>query len=553
MSIEHVAYLGPSGTYTESALLANLEPKKHTACRTITEVFELVASGGVDAGFVPYENVLQGPVAETLDQLLKYKGQLGIVSSYLHKIEHALGVLPGVKHEDITQVYSHEQALRQCGEFLRTKLSNAQTFSSESTAAAAEMVLSKKLENAAVIGAPSSLKERGFEVLFEGISGSDNNQTRFILIQKGGAGQEKKSSDESFVTSLAIEPGRDRKGLLVEILDIISTKHGANLLSIHSRPDSKGGFVFFLDIEGSTKEAPLKDCIPALKEYCTQYTSDTAGISVFGSYPRDSFYQPLIKKILIVGGNGRMGKWFQEFFAQVGVLVDVYDVGDKRKLSDAVSGVDAVLLSIPMSEAESVVSELGGADLSGKLVVENCSIKNSCLPMLEGQMSDSVEILGIHTMFGEHVESLQGQNLIVTKTSRSGETAQEFEDILYKFGANIVYTSIEEHDKASSYMQSLFHLVLVGLAEVMRGEFENFDDLDAFTTPNARSLIEPMKRVVGQSESLLKDLQTINDQAPEMRKKFLQVFSNLTQSLDENDIDKLIESAKKSEFFLKES
>ena len=44
---------------------------------------------------------------------------MNIYAEHFHKIEHNLLGLPGVKLQDIKNVYSHAQALSQCSEFIK--------------------------------------------------------------------------------------------------------------------------------------------------------------------------------------------------------------------------------------------------------------------------------------------------------------------------------------------------------------------------------------------------------------------------------------------------
>lgn len=71
-----VAYLGPSGSYSELALNSRFYTSKKLECRSIAEIFDCVDKGQVDLGLVPIENVIQGTVTETLDLLLEYRDRI---------------------------------------------------------------------------------------------------------------------------------------------------------------------------------------------------------------------------------------------------------------------------------------------------------------------------------------------------------------------------------------------------------------------------------------------------------------------------------------------
>jgi len=110
-----IGYLGPAGTYTERALeLYNSEAEK-IVLPNIPQVFEALKSKKVDLGFVPLENVIQGPVTETLDSLFLYSPEIQIVDAIMLDIRHALGALP--EHNEIKRIMSKDTALSQCSKF----------------------------------------------------------------------------------------------------------------------------------------------------------------------------------------------------------------------------------------------------------------------------------------------------------------------------------------------------------------------------------------------------------------------------------------------------
>ena len=563
-----IAFFGPRGSNTELALLEHLQPQHTCECSSIAEVFAKVAADKNTCGFVPLENVLQGPVAETLDLLLEYQGKVFIADSFVSNIVHAFGILPSENSEQqskrkIKQVYSHEQALRQCSKFLLKNFPDAELCSTASTSYAASLVQEKALFAAGVIAPASTLTAKGFKVTEVDISDLSGNRTRFAYLCAGDITggksaeilekhQPRKDScqDTQYTTSVVINPGRDRQGLLCEILEVISVKHHVNLSSIHSRPDSKGGFVFHLDLEGHLADAQLIDCLEALRHYCLHTTGQTAEIIICGCYPRQKFYAPPFPQLGIVGGAGSMGRWFSRFFDAAGLEVLIADKNQGLSLPELVQRSDVILLSIPMSQADSVARQLCPMLRPGQLVVENCSIKSAALPVLLELCPPEVEVLGIHTMFGGEAPALRGENIIVTKTSKSAAKAQAFEDLLYKYGAKITYASIEEHDHQTAFQQSLIHFTALCIAHLMRESFEDLKSLEPFSTPNSRSALQIVKKVLSQSNDLIADLQILNQEYPELRKKFVEHVCRIAEELDQGKVEELIKQAALSRKFI---
>ncbi len=533
-----VALLGPSGTHSELALREFDPGAERVFCASISGVFEKVLGGEADAGLVPIENVIQGPVTETLDLLLAHKGKIYAASATLLDIRHALGVLDsGPWPRKITQVFSHEQALRQCATRLSSLFPAASAVPYPSTTAAISLILEERKLDAAILAPEAALREKGLRVVDANLSDNPENKTRFVSIRRGDVRSEIEKSlpRPRYVIDLVIDPGRDRKGLLFEIIQILSVEHRINLNSIHSRPDNRGGFVFHLALEGHPKDPTVAAGLQALDDYCRLTTGATAEAVIVGFHEHRPFFSLPFETIGIVGGLGRMGKWFTEFFESVGIRVLHSDVDSSLSLKDLCSQCKVVLVSVPMSQAGSVAREVCSFVSAGQLLVENCSIKDCALSVLEEMAPEGVEVLGIHTMFGDKTSTLRGENVIVTRTSRSGSLSQSFESLLYKHGAHLYQCSAEEHDQVSAVVQALLQLSLLVVGDVTVSALPHRKVLKAFSTPNFRLFETAMLRVVNQVDQLTVDLQMLNPKAERVRRQLLESVCRLVFSLEHGD------------------
>ena len=81
-----IGFLGPPGTYTEEAAKAAVANATYLPYPSIEAVFEAVLQHEVDRGLVPIENVIQGPVTETLDNLYSERcGRLLLAAAADHR------------------------------------------------------------------------------------------------------------------------------------------------------------------------------------------------------------------------------------------------------------------------------------------------------------------------------------------------------------------------------------------------------------------------------------------------------------------------------------
>ncbi|MFR3922992.1 MAG: prephenate dehydratase [Dysosmobacter welbionis] len=213
--------------------------------KTFQAVVSAVESGLCRFGVLPIENSSNGSVRAVYELLQDHN--LSIVRSTRLCIRHELLTLPGVKMEDITEIYSHEQAIGQCSKFLNS-LNGVRVIPCDNTAMAAKMVAEKGDRHAAAISSHPCAALYGLTCLNDSIQDSDNNYTRFICITKDPviyAGANRISLIIAF---------DNRPGALYEILSKLAALD-INMTKLESCPvaGSDFEFVFFLELDASVR------------------------------------------------------------------------------------------------------------------------------------------------------------------------------------------------------------------------------------------------------------------------------------------------------------
>ena len=267
--MDKIGLLGPLGTFTEEAAIEYCDGSdcEMVPYGTISDVFRAVESGEVSEGVVPIENFLNGHVMETLDNL--NKTGLKIQTALVLPIRHCLAV--GADVGNIEIVKSHPQALAQCSNYLDANYSDAVRADAPSTASAMKEIAEEKFGNVAVIGSEIAARKYGLEILAKEIGNEDNNRTMFIVISREGLRKSGRSR-----TSLVVVPPVNKPGVLSGILNDFSDEN-IDLKMIQSRPDGKGNYIFYMDIEGHVEDENVKRVLEKLGE--------DSGVKVLGSYP----------------------------------------------------------------------------------------------------------------------------------------------------------------------------------------------------------------------------------------------------------------------------
>ena len=220
-------------------------------------VCQAVDSGMCRYGILPIENSSAGSVNAVYDLTRKYN--FHIVRCLKLKVEHNLLAKPGVKLGDIREIVSHEQALLQCGEFLKAHPEIKATVC-ENTAVAARIVANSERDDIAAIASGNCAEIYGLTSLSERIQNSDHNYTRFICISKNL--EIYPDGDKiTFTTTLSHRPGA--------LYNLISrfASLGLNVCKIESRPilGKDFEFRFYFDVEGTLRSEPTLKMLAQLE------------------------------------------------------------------------------------------------------------------------------------------------------------------------------------------------------------------------------------------------------------------------------------------------
>ncbi|HKT71738.1 MAG TPA: prephenate dehydratase [Steroidobacteraceae bacterium] len=267
-----VAFLGPEGTFTQSAVLAHFgHSVRGLPLASIDEVFHEVEAGSADFGVVPIENSTEGTINHTLDRFLN--SPLKICGEVELRIHHFIMGLMGSLGQ-IARICSHPQALAQCRVWLDEHLPNVERVSVSSNAEGARRARDEK--GSAAIAGETAAEVYGLKVLAAQVEDRPDNTTRFFVL-----GRKLFTPSGADRTTLLVSMSRtDSAGALYRLLEPLA-KHRVSMTRIESRPSHrrKWDYVFFIDIEGHADDPHVSKALEGLKERASLFR-------VLGSYPR---------------------------------------------------------------------------------------------------------------------------------------------------------------------------------------------------------------------------------------------------------------------------
>ena len=236
-----VACQGVEGAYSQQACEKLFKMPKIMFMKNFNGVFAAINQGLCQYGILPLENSTAGSVNQIYDLMMK--NNFYIVKSVKLKIDHSLLAKKGVKKEDVREIFSHEQAIMQCEEYLKN-FPQAKITVCENTAEAAKMVAESDRNDVAALASFACGQLYGLNCIEEDVQDNGNNYTRFICISK----------------KMEIYPGADKTSLML----IVSHKPGSlynvlarfnalgiNIFKLESRPipERDFDFMFYFDVE----------------------------------------------------------------------------------------------------------------------------------------------------------------------------------------------------------------------------------------------------------------------------------------------------------------
>lgn len=265
-----VAYLGPEGTFTQQATYKHFgHAVKSIPVSSIYEIFTEVEKQQCQFGVVPVENSTGGVITHTFDRFII--SPLKICGEVEFKIHHNL-MGHAKKLSEVTEVFSHQQSLAQCRQWLSINIPNAVCTAVSSNAEAAQLVMNSHDKMA--IAGEAAAQLYSLNILEHNIEDENDNTTRFIII-----GHQEPESTGLDKTSLLISTG-NRVGSLHEIIEPFA-KYDISMSHIESRPSKQGlwDYVFFIDINGHKDDENVSKALESLKE-------KVKSLNILGSYPK---------------------------------------------------------------------------------------------------------------------------------------------------------------------------------------------------------------------------------------------------------------------------
>ena len=258
-----VAVQGIEGAYGHAAYKKLFSNGSAMFFASFKEVFEAVENGSADYGVIPIENSTAGEVTANMELLEQHK--VFITRTVDVECAHVLAAKKSVREEDITTVFGHEQAIRQCAKYLDSR-SGLTVIPYHNNAAAAKMVSENASNSLGCICSAECAQLHGLEIVHADIASDPNNRTRFICISKQ---PEVYEGADTVSISLSIP---NISGSLYRLLTKFAV-NGLSMSKIQSKPlptefktPRFEDCMFYIEFEGSVSQPVVRKLLKSFEQ-----------------------------------------------------------------------------------------------------------------------------------------------------------------------------------------------------------------------------------------------------------------------------------------------
>jgi chorismate mutase/prephenate dehydrogenase len=182
------------------------------------------------------------------------------------------------------------------------------------------------------------------------------------------------------------------------------------------------------------------------------------------------------RRVLVIGGAGKMGGWFVNFFASQGFTTVVADSGGADGTNrfndwrDAGIDFDVIVVATPMVISGQILTEL--AELRPtSLIFDIGSLKTPLQSGLLALAQAGCKVTSLHPMFGPDTELLSGRHLIFADAGCSQATA-EAKELFSSTMVEELDMGLDEHDRLIAYVLGLSHALNIAFFTALAGSGE---------------------------------------------------------------------------------
>jgi chorismate mutase/prephenate dehydrogenase len=222
------------------------------------------------------------------------------------------------------------------------------------------------------------------------------------------------------------------------------------------------------------------------------------------------------KRVLIIGGAGKMGAWFAQFLSSQGFAVEVSDPSDAAspfpRVADWTESAldhDLIVVATPMKVAGNVLLALAGRKPKG-LVVDIGSLKSPLRDGLKRLVEAGCKVTSIHPMFGPDTRLLSGRHVVFCEVGVPQAT-REARALFASTMAEQLEMSLDDHDRLMAYVLGLSHALNLAFFTALAESGELVPRLQKMSSTTFDAQLKVATLVARDNPHLYFEIQALND------------------------------------------
>jgi chorismate mutase/prephenate dehydrogenase len=225
------------------------------------------------------------------------------------------------------------------------------------------------------------------------------------------------------------------------------------------------------------------------------------------------------KRALIIGGAGRIGRWFAAFLESQGFAVTIADpmadqavqvlpYPSRTAWEDGALDEDLIVIATPLVVSGTIMEQLAERRPAG-LIFDLGSLKTPLADGLQALAAAGCRVTSLHPMFGPDTQLLSGRHVIFVDVGCADAT-REAEALFESTMAERVVMSLEEHDRLIAYVLGLSHALNIAFFTALADSGEDVPHLAQLSSTTFDAQLEVSSRVAAENPELYFEIQSLN-------------------------------------------
>ena len=263
------------------------------------------------------------------------------------------------------------------------------------------------------------------------------------------------------------------------------------------------------------------------------------------------------RRVLVIGGGGKMGRWFVGFLASQGFTVEVADptggpagvtrVDDWHKTD---LKHDYIVLATPLGITDAILRDLALRRPPG-VIFDVGSLKSPLRAGLMALRSHGCRITSLHPMFGPDTELLSGRHVVFIDLGHT-EALASARELFAPTMAEQVVMSLDDHDRLIAYVLGLSHALNIAFFTALAESGEAAPKLARMSSTTFDSQLDVATRVAQESPELYYEIQSLNDYGAESLEALAQAVERLRTAVLSQDHDAFVALMRRGRDYLED-